>query len=341
VLELLARRRAPYGELLAGIVGDVLARFPPASGGRRDSGRIVEIGAGAGQLRAWLPPDIAAHTVSTEPSPGAGAADMLRASAGALPFDAGSAAAVLGLCVFDAIVDQDAAVAEAARVLSPGGRFIHFMDMATLLETPFTKLHASNLVPIPNVFGDPGDHEWPLDIVLLARDWLDGVLAVATHAGHPLAATLNATFAPFLVPAPAFDVTAATDTFKALAASGDRRRVLAASLVTASRLAVAQGHPPVEPLPFHSARYLQSLLNKSFGAAGFDVELSDIVTRAHVRPALLPDEAGLRYRSLCVGHQRLLDAPPKRLLAPTAPPAAGADDILVEAGMFAFVARRP
>ena len=123
---------------------------------------------------------------------------MLRASAGALPFDAGSVAAVLGLCVFDAIADQDAAVAEAARVLSPGGRFVHFMDMATLLETPFAKLHASNLVPIPNVFGDPGDHEWPLDIVLLARDWLDGVLARRDATGHPLAATLNATFAPFL-----------------------------------------------------------------------------------------------------------------------------------------------
>ena len=143
------------------------------------------------------------------------------------------------------------------------------------------------------------------------------------------------------MPAPAFDVAAATDAFKSLAASGDRRRVLAASLVTASRLAVAQGHPPVEPLPFHSARYLQSLLDKSFGAAGFDVELSEIVTRAQSRPRLLPDEAGLRYRSLCVGHQRLLDAPPKRLLDPAARPPRGDDEILVEAGMFAFVARRP
>jgi len=333
VLALLARRRAPYGEPLAGIVGDVLARLPPGPE------RIVEIGAGAGQLGVWLPPDIAARTVSTEPS--AEAATTLHASAGALPFASGSVAAVLGLCVFDAIADQAGAVADIARVLQPGGRFVHFLDMATLLEAPFAKLRASNLVPIPNVFGDPGDHKWPLDIVLLARDWLDGVLDVATHAGHPLAATLNATFAPFLVPAPAFDVAAATDAFKALAASGDRRRALAASLVTASRLAVAQGHPPVEPLPFHSARYLKSLLDTQFRAAGFDVELSDIVTRAQSRPRLLPDEAGLRYRSLCVGHQRLLDAPPRRLLAPTATTAAvGDDDILVEAGMFAFVARR-
>jgi SAM-dependent methyltransferase len=331
-LELLARRRAPYAPLLADIVGDVLARFPPAPG------RIVEIGAGAGQLGAWLPPAIAARAIFTEPAAIAGV--TLRASAGALPFATGSAAAVLGLCVFDAIADQPAAAAEIARVLPPGGRFVHFLDMATLLETPFAKLAASNLVPIPNVFGDPGDHEWPLDIVLLARDWLEGVQAVATHAGHPLAATLTATFAPFLVPAPSFDVTAATDTFKALAASGDRRTVLAASLVTASRLAVAQGHPPVEPLPFHSARYLQSLLATSFGASnGFEVEQSDILTRSLSRPRELPDEAGLRYRSLCAGHQRLLDAPPKRLLDATTKPARD-DDILVEAGMFVFVARR-
>jgi hypothetical protein len=243
--------------------------------------------------------------------------------------------------VFDALADQAAAATEIARVLAPGARFFHLLDMATLLEAPFAKLAASNLVPIPNVFGDPGDHEWPLDIVLLARDWLDGVLAIAAHAGHPLAAALKTTFAPFL--APAFDVAAAAAAFKALAASGDRRRVLAASLVTASRLAVAQGHPPVEPLPFHSARYLQSLLATSARDAGFDVELSEIVTRAVVRPRLLPEEAGLRYRSLCAGHQRLLDAPPKRLLAPAAElPAAGGDDILVEAGMFVFVAtRRP
>ena len=183
-LELLARRRAPYGELLAAIVGDVLHRFPPGPG------RVVEIGAGAGQLGAWLPPALAARTVFTEPAAvasGAGAGARLRAAAGALPFASGGVAAVLGLCVFDAIADQAAAVADIARVLAPGGRFVHFLDMATLLETPFAKLHASNLVPIPNVFGNPGDHEWPLDLVLLARDWLDTVLGVAARAGHPLA----------------------------------------------------------------------------------------------------------------------------------------------------------
>src|SRR5262245_16683666 len=160
-LELLARRRAPYAELLAAIAADTLARFPPPA-----EGAVVEIGAGAGQLRSWLPAALRARTVHTDPS--AEALDRLRqsdaaaetrvASAQQLPWKGGSVAAVVGLCVFDALHAagvEAAAASEAARVLRPGGLFVHFLDMATLLETPFAKLAASGLVPIPNVFGDP------------------------------------------------------------------------------------------------------------------------------------------------------------------------------------------
>ncbi len=111
-------------------------------------------------------------------------------------------------------------------------------------------------------------------------------------------------------------------------------------LTAATRLAVAQGHPAVEPLPFHSGRYLQSLLATSFAGAGFAIELSEIVAAAGRRPAA-GDETAIRYRSLCVGHERLESAPPRRRLTAEGaePPAAG--EILVEAGVFAFVARRP
>ncbi len=44
-LDLLARRRAPYADALAAIVGDVVARFPPLGGQP-----LIEIGAGAGAL---------------------------------------------------------------------------------------------------------------------------------------------------------------------------------------------------------------------------------------------------------------------------------------------------
>jgi hypothetical protein len=114
---------------------------------------------------------------------------------------------------------------------------------------------------------------------------------------------------------------------------------LAALLTSASRQSVAHGHPPVEPLPFHSGRYLQSVLAASFTTAGFTIELSEIVARAARRPAR-DDEGAIRYRSLCLGHERLESELPRRLLT-GAPETPGAGEILVEAGVFAFVARGP
>ena len=192
-------------------MAESLDRFPPVAGKP-----IVEIGAGTGQLRAWMPPAWRERSIHTDPSESA--LRLLRdrapdaktrvASAHHLPFDDGAVGAVVGLCVFDALPDETAAVAEIGRVLAPGGCFVHLMDMATLLEAPFAKLAASGLVPIPNVFGDPGDHEWPLDIVLVKRDWLDGLLGLATGIGSPLSAELGGYCRAFF--ATPFDTNAAT-----------------------------------------------------------------------------------------------------------------------------------
>jgi len=339
-LDLLERRRAPYADALAAIASDVFARFPP-QGGRP----LLEIGAGTGQLRALVPAALRARLFESEPSGPAARvlgerardAAIVRATAEALPIAAGPCGAVVGLAVLDAVADVAAAAGEIARVLAPGGRFVHLLDMATLLEQPFAKIAASGMVPIPNVFGDPGDHEWPLDIVLLERRWLANVLRYAAHAGHPFAATFAPAFGLLL--AEPFQAKVATFAFQTIAGNGERRRMLATLLPSASRLAAAQGHPPVEPLPFHSGRYLQSLLATTFEGAGFAIELSEIVAKALRRPAAA-DEQAIRYRSLCVGHERLESAPPRRLLTSDAPaPAPG--EILVEAGVFAFVARKP
>jgi SAM-dependent methyltransferase len=334
-LDLLAARRAPYAALLAAIIADTLARFPPP-----DAGPLVEIGAGTGQLRGWLPAALRARTLHTDPSARALAA--LRAGdanapaavarAEQLPLAAGRAAGVAGLCVMDAVADAEAAAAEIARVLPPGGRFWHFLDMATLLEVPFAKLHASNLVPIPNVLGDPADHEWPLDILLLDRAWLAGLLDFARATAGSLAA-FAPTFAPFLAGAERFDAEAATKAFQAVASSGDRRHDLMSAFVAASRLAIERGYPARKPLPFHSGKYLKSVLDTAFDGA-FEIEESGIVVRAASRPAT--DD--IRYRSLCLGHERVMTAPPARRLA--AVPAAAPAELLLEAGVFAFVARR-
>jgi SAM-dependent methyltransferase len=334
-LALLAARRAPYAELLAEIVADTLARFPPPV-----AGPIVEIGAGTGQLRAWLPPPLRARTLHTDPS--LRALRALRAGdpnataavgrAEALPFAAGAAAGVAGLCVLDAVRDVDAAAAEIACLLPPGGRFWHFLDMATLLEAPFAKLHASNLVPIPNVLGDPADHAWPLDILLLDRAWLLGLLDFARATALPLAASFSATFAPFV--GERFHPDDAVKTFQAVAANGDRRHALMTAFVSASRLAIERGYPARRPLPFHSGKYLKSVLDTAFAGGAFEIELSGIVARAATGPA----DGAARYRSLCLGHERVLTERPARLL--TDAPAAPDGRPLIEAGLFAFVARR-
>ncbi len=329
-------------------MAESLDRFPPVAGKP-----IVEIGAGTGQLRAWMPPAWRERSIHTDPSESA--LRLLRdrapdaktrvASAHHLPFDDGAVGAVVGLCVFDVLPDEAAAVAEIGRVLAPGGCFVHLMDMATLLEAPFAKLAASGLVPIPNVFGDPGDHEWPLDIVLVKRDWLDGLLGLATGVGSPLSAELGGYCRAFF--AMPFDTNAATKSFKAVASNGEKRHALLTLLESAGRLAFTQGFPPIQPLPFHSGRYLQSVMESAFrNNDAFRIELDEIVTRSEWRAsAQTAPEGSIHYRSLCLGHQRILDALPRRLLnESTRNPAGSAPDrpstTLTEVGAFVFVARR-
>ncbi|MEO8214982.1 MAG: class I SAM-dependent methyltransferase, partial [Myxococcales bacterium] len=270
----------------------------------------------------------------------------------ALPFANGACGAVLALCVFDAIAeaDQPAVARELARVLPPGGRFIHFLDMATLLDAPFRKLAAAGMVPLPNVFSDPGDEEWPLDIYLVKREWLAGLLDFAVRTGHPLAAAFGPFFAAFLKAPPAFDVRVATDLFKALASDGARRQALATLLGSASRLAAQWGHPPVELVAFHSGRYLASVLQTTFANDGaFDVRMCELRTHL-IRTTVPASDSSPLYRSLCLGHQRVMERLPARMLTSPPPeetPAASvtpqtltARTNMTEAGVLIFVAER-
>ena len=347
-LGLLRQRRAPYVGPLAAIVAEVLDRFPLAP-----HGPIVEIGAGTGHLREWLPAPVRGRVVHTDPSPAA-LRDLQRrapearialAPAAGLGFADSACAGALGLCVFDAVHaagGADAAVAELARVLQPGARFVHFLDMATLLEAPLRKLDADGLVPIPNVFGDPSDQEWPLDIVLFQRDWLTGLLALALRSGHPLATTFGLYFGAFL--AEPFDAKGAGDLFTAVAANGELRQALASQLASGCQVALQQGYPALAARPFHSGKHLAQVLDTTFTACGaFQIELSEIVTSAAWSPA--SNQGTSRYQSLCLGHERRSADFPRRLLTESARArlASGAvpgDQTLREAGVFAFVARR-
>lgn len=92
-------------------------------------GDVVEVGAGDGLNFPFYPPDVASVT-AVEPEPSlraraaAGAPPQVRVVDGTaerLPVADASADAVVACLVLCSVADQDAALAEVARVLKPGG----------------------------------------------------------------------------------------------------------------------------------------------------------------------------------------------------------------------------
>jgi ubiquinone/menaquinone biosynthesis C-methylase UbiE len=109
-----------------------------------DARRVLEVGAGEGQVaralagarpgRAVIGIDPAHNQVVAALKRGAGPV-YLRAGADGLPFAAAAFDAVVACLVFEHIDAVDEALAEVARVLVPGGRFVFFLNHP-LLQTP-------------------------------------------------------------------------------------------------------------------------------------------------------------------------------------------------------------
>lgn len=105
-------------------------------------GVVVDVGCGEGQVaRLAASADLAAIGVDTasaqltEARRRAGGPRYLQGSATELPLPDRCADAVVACLVFEHLADLDAAVAEVARVLRPGGRFLFLMNHP-LLQTP-------------------------------------------------------------------------------------------------------------------------------------------------------------------------------------------------------------
>ena len=104
--------------------------------------RVLDVGCGEGQLcrlaaaggaqAIGVDPTVAQLAVARERS---GGGEYVRAVAGHLPFASGSFDAAVACLVFEHIQDTDQAIAEVARVLEPGGRFLFFLNHP-LLQTP-------------------------------------------------------------------------------------------------------------------------------------------------------------------------------------------------------------
>ena len=106
--------------------------------------RVLDVGCGEGQVgRLAARIDGTELVVGVDPtwaqvveaSRRGGGVTVGRASATQLPFEAGAFDAVVACLVFEHISDVDGAIAEVARVLSPGGRFLFLLNHP-LLQTP-------------------------------------------------------------------------------------------------------------------------------------------------------------------------------------------------------------
>lgn len=121
------RGRYPYQRALRKIVSDVFSQYIP------ENNPIFEVGAGTGYLKTLVPEVYHTAYVSSDYSiANLKSGQRLReltiqqASAYELPLNDGSQAAIVNMDAYDTLHNLRGAMGEVARVLSPGGKFIHF-----------------------------------------------------------------------------------------------------------------------------------------------------------------------------------------------------------------------
>jgi len=104
--------------------------------------RVLDLGTGEGQMARMLQADgaqvvgidVAASQIDEAVRRGGGVT-YLRSSVAGLPFAAASFDLAIACLVFEHIDDLDESLAEVARVVEPGGRFVLFLNHP-LLQTP-------------------------------------------------------------------------------------------------------------------------------------------------------------------------------------------------------------
>lgn len=337
-------QREPFFALSRRLVAQTVERYLP-------EGAIAEIGMGDGQLRGRLPEALWPRITHTEPLASASRAfrkqhpevRVLQAGAEGLPFADGELAAVLGLCVMDVVPDGDAVARELRRVLRPGGRFIHWLDMSTVLTPIVSSIADTDLLLLPNVFTDPAEGEWPEDLFVLPRAQLALIVAVLQQAGHPLARPLGQYLQVFSKSPLA--VKSAAAELAQLQDSSDLRAALKEAFRAAFELAdgaLRQRLASFQGRPVSSSRHFEQRLRAWFAPeAGFQVEASEVVRAWQLAPRgeQAQGARSFAYSSLCIGEQRHLPYAPERLLCSDA---TTPDDsqTLLELGVYVFVASR-
>ena len=140
----------------------------------RTSGLLVDVGCGEGQV-ARVAADAGMTVVGLDPAATqvrvarerAGGPVYLQGSATALAVADGVADAAVACLVFEHIVDVDAALAEVARVLRPGGRFLFLLNHP-LLQTPGSGWIDDQVL-------DPPEQYWRIGPYLTEADTVEEV----------------------------------------------------------------------------------------------------------------------------------------------------------------------
>lgn len=155
--------------------------------------RIVDVGCGDGQIARVLAAagvsvtgvDPTSNQITVAQQRGGGPS-YLRAGADGLPFVDASFDAAVACLVFEHIDDVDAAIAEIARVVRPGGRFSFFLNHP-LLQTPGSGW-------IDDHMGDVPEQYWRIGPYLVEQDTVEqverGVFIRFVH--RPLSRYVNA-----------------------------------------------------------------------------------------------------------------------------------------------------
>lgn len=136
--------------------------------------RVLDVGTGDGQIARALSAK-GSTVVGVDPTQAqivvamrrGGGPTYVRSGANALPFASNSMDAVLACLVFEHIDDLDDAIAEAARVLRPGGRFAFFLNHP-LLQTPDSGWIDDHMV-------DPPEQYWRLGPYLVETATIEEV----------------------------------------------------------------------------------------------------------------------------------------------------------------------
>lgn len=310
------------------------------------AGKVVEIGAGLGQLREWLPADFCERLVHTDPDTAAlrelqarfPDAEVSPCGVERLPFENDSLSGVVALCVLDIVPDLQRALVEIQRVLAPGACLVHLLDLEPGLESVLREAAREGGVVLPNLFSDPSSTHFPEDLLISEREPLLQLLRALAARGQTVPDMFRSYLAAF--GAEPFDSTRAARAYDSLSRTPEARELLRSLLSKAYALGYQLGLPPARGRLVSSGRHFSERIVESAGRVGLNVKEADVLTRsAYGSVSGHTGGAALAYRSLVLGHERRASEVPSRTLAqaPEGPPEG---ECLLEAGVHVFVATK-